>query len=117
MGMFDWVKCEVPLPDGWEPKGLTLQTKDFDHGLDIYTITPEGRLKRRFVYEDTDPKEIDIEYHGYFSFYSTEGKTSGKRGKDWFWHEYKAKFTDGQLVVIEVIPDVDVEVSDVKNND
>ncbi len=114
--MFDWVRCEIPLPDGWEPKGLTLQTKDFDCQLDIYTITSEGRLRHRFDYEDTVNKEIDIDYHGNFRFYATEGKTSGKRGKDWFWHEYKAKFTDGQLVVIEVIPDVDVEVSDVKSD-
>ena len=41
--MFDKIRCEQPLPDGWQP-AEPMQTKDFDCGLVEYVITTGGRL-------------------------------------------------------------------------
>lgn len=43
MGMFDYIRCEAPLPDGWKPDG-PLQTKDFDCDMVCHVITADGRL-------------------------------------------------------------------------
>lgn len=43
MGMFDYIRCEAPLPDGWKPD-VPLQTKDFDCDLVCHVITEDGRL-------------------------------------------------------------------------
>lgn len=116
MGMFDYIICEVPLPDGFD--GL-LQTKDFDDPyMEKYTINSQGRLIRHYIasWDDvpeeqwkyvgaTDPlhqlwheqskrkpifAEVDTNYHGMLNFYGGEQD----------WHEYDAKFTDGNLVEI-----------------
>ena len=42
MGMFDYIRCELPLPDGWESDEL--QTKDFDCQMVTHVITKDGRL-------------------------------------------------------------------------
>ena len=97
--MFDYVKCEVPLPDQWD--AVNLQTKYFGCELDLYTITSDGRLTRRYVSCSKDVpeaySEYDIIFHGIFRFYGTDREKK--------WHEYAAKFTDGQLVKIEVVDD------------
>lgn len=95
MGMFDYVKCEAPLPDGWKPGDHHLQTKDFDCGLETYVIRSDGRLIR---------EDRDTDYHGCFQFYSYEDGVNDTRPLSERWHEYRAKFTDGRLVNIEVIP-------------
>lgn len=41
MGMFDYIRCEVPLPDGWSGE---LQTKDFDCEMVTHVISADGRL-------------------------------------------------------------------------
>ena len=122
MGMYDNIQCDVPLPDGWQPSDL--QSKDLACELDHYTITANGRLIRKYVsgYEDVPEAEwayknsdgllekiwheaskkrkiysvCDMNYHGILNFYSME--TPGNK-----WHEYRAKFTDGNLVTIEVV--------------
>lgn len=42
MGMFDYIRCERPLPDGW--KADELQTKDFNCEMCTHVITSDGRL-------------------------------------------------------------------------
>lgn len=86
MGLFDDVRCDVPLPDGFE--GRSFQTKDFeDPYMDKYVITNAGRLVR------LDGDQItDLSFHGHLHFYSWSKETG--------WHAYNAKFTDGQLVSI-----------------
>ena len=95
--MFDNVKCEVPLPDGWDAGDL--QTKHFGCESDLYTITRDGRLTRRYASDLQDMPErnskCDVNYHGIFRFYGTDREKK--------WHEYAAKFTDGQLVKIEAV--------------
>ena len=117
MGMYDVIRCEPPLPDGWEPDEL--QTKDFDCEMVVHVITKDGRLMMdrghneevplaERPYPDAKPgtlaslcgimrrapKYEDANFHGIVRFYGIE------RPGD-VWHEYNAKFTDGQLVSIE----------------
>jgi len=125
MGMFDDVRCEAPLPDCFT--GVNFQTKDFACEMDKYTITKGGRLVRRYVadYEPTpeseweyvgatDPlhqiwhmhskrkalyAERDTDFHGWLNFYTSEGR--GNTELPYKWYEYRAKFTDGNLVEIQ----------------
>ncbi len=110
MGMFDYVRCEVPLPDGWEePRGL--QSKDLACLLDTIVITSGGRLmvEDNYVAPGSNAAPArDSDYHGYFHFYGSEvlGYHPAKDGAPFResitkWHEYRAKFTDGNLVEIE----------------
>ena len=95
--MFDCVKCEVPLPDGWD--AVNLQTKHFGCESDTYTITRDGRLTRVSDFQSVPERnsECDMNFHGIFRFYGTDREKK--------WHEYAAKFTDGQLVKIETVSD------------
>ncbi len=126
MGMFDYIRCEAPLPDGWEPKG-PLQTKDFDCEMVTHTITKDGRLmldrghnedvpKAERPYPDAKPGSLDeiigcirrvpkyedANFHGHVRFYSYEGDPNAEDGS-YRWHEYNAKFTNGQLDGIETV--------------
>jgi hypothetical protein len=143
MGMYDSIRCERPLPDGWQPDEL-MQTKDLDCELLEYVITKDGRLlcdrghfenlpDRYLEYGEafrlfTDtvnapkrvPKLVETGFGGLIRFgglevigYETDqrygrpvtyrssinsvvvgGKPIYKR------HDYRAKFTDGQLIEI-----------------
>lgn len=57
MGMFDYVRCEYPLPAGAPTFGY--QTKDAADwpGMDRYTITAEGRLVHHVETYETVPEE------------------------------------------------------------
>ena len=85
MGMFDYVQCDYPLPDGRVVEGPVFQTKDFDCGLDTIRITRAGRL----VLQDWHS-----EFHGDMNFYGEPGN-------------FIARFTKGQLQWIKpVSPEV-----------
>jgi hypothetical protein len=148
MGMFDYIRCEVPLPDGWKP--YDLQTKDFDCQMVTHVITKDGRLmleridrceevpraERPYPNDDgilglmgsiRNYKSLhDSKFHGVVNFYGSEyqtpdGQPASYKGVEHdadgvrchttkaplkhVWHEYNAKFTDGQLVSIEVVLD------------
>lgn len=114
MGMFDHVRCEVPLPDGFTG---AMQTKDFDCVLGTLLIRADGRL----MIQECDWEEVpleerpnpvipflgsrrainkrwhDLDFHGDFRFHGSEG-VGGK------WHEYAARFTHGTLESIDVVP-------------
>lgn len=126
MGMFDYIRCEVPLPDGFQGE---LQTKDLDCELLEHQITKDGRVlvAREGFGEHANVKYEDAEYHGFLSFYGLEYlKENGEPFRDGggvmhtgaetvsqktgerlklVWHEYRAKFTEGQLVEIVQIKD------------
>jgi hypothetical protein len=117
MGMFDYIKCEVPLPDGCESTCI-FQTKDFESVLATHTITADGFFfddgcyvhipKEDRLHPEADEmsfkgmlgcikwvpkiKRLD-DFHGWFNFYGSD--------KDGIWHEYSAKYTDGNLVEIK----------------
>ena len=124
MGLYDIVKCEVALPDGFR-RG-EFQTKTFnDPYMDLYTITAAGRLMCRYEasrepvpesewmhvgathpleqlwHEQSKTRPIyaerDTGYHGILNFYTDSGS---RHDGTWKWHEYNAKFTDGNLVEI-----------------
>jgi len=105
MGMFDYVKCEMPLPDGKPTPIDYFQTKEFDCPyLEMYTIRADGRLIHRKPAYDCDPlgteaRDIDTNFHGLLNFGSYDVKTKESR-------EFVAKFTDGNLVSIEQSPAV-----------
>ena len=129
MGMFDYIRCDVPLPDGAERSEL--QTKDFDCEMVTHIISKDGRLMLdrghnemvplmdrpmwKAEWGDSEaaqkehavdalcgcmrrvPKYEDANYHGLVNFYGSD--------KGNVWHEYNAKFTDGQLVEISLVPE------------
>ena len=80
MGMFDWLRYEDALPDGFN--GKRCQTKSLDCELDQY-IVRNGRLfKQLLVSVDiTD----DIEFHGYEASQESNG----------LWNAYKIKVENG----------------------
>lgn len=117
MGLFDYVRCDYPLPDGKPTPRELFQTKDFPEPyMERYTITGEGRLiAHRVRYEEVPlserpyPNETgflkwagsikavpigdeDLKFHGFLYFYGFED------GGDF--REFNAKFTDGKLVEI-----------------
>lgn len=100
MGLYDEILCEFPLP-GW-PAGAEplFQTKDLDCCMERYRISEAGRLltTRYQRGEETPTRELDTEYHGYLVFY-----TSVERQDRREWFEYRAKFTDGQIVELQRI--------------
>lgn len=66
MGLFDTVKCELPLPVP-EHQALEFQTKDLQKLLEDYTITTDGRLVRHAQGGppgDTHIRAIDWPIHG-----------------------------------------------------
>lgn len=82
MGMFDYLRCEYPLPDAANVLGL-FQTKDTEEqGLELYVITKAGRLTK-----DGD----DQNFHGHIRFYTRE---TGE------WFECSTLFKDGNLIDI-----------------
>ena len=88
MGLFDYIRCEMPLPGDPDPD-MAFQTKDFDPMMDMYTITSAGRL----VLESHGMDFGDVNYHGMINFYRFD--------EDENWWEYDAKFTDGKCVEIK----------------
>jgi hypothetical protein len=135
MGMFDYVRCDVPLPDGEQWGEQDLQTRDFEYGdigasMTTYHITAEGRLLRLDREMEWIPPDepvdtssrslihllasfgterevsrtwVDVEHHGYLRFYGSKTDPIQFRSDVLRWHEYKAKFTDGQLIEITLI--------------
>ena len=99
MGMFDYIKCEYPLPGASDElqdvlQSEMFQTKSFDCLMDVYNITKEGLLTcRKYELDDNYDKEmfkedVLIPYHGYIIFYTCLNT---------FWYEYSASFVFGKL--------------------
>lgn len=100
MGMFDWVSCEAKLP---EPEPMdnanTFQTKDTACNLDLYTIQENGNLVVQRFDCDEDPQLSEPEksdFHGFMNFYGNTQETGR-------WKEYRAKFTDGVMMSVELV--------------
>lgn len=121
MSMFDRIRCEVPLPDGFEGDPLFL-TKDFERVLATHAIREDGLYLDDGHYEtvpkaerpNPDAEEGTLaalqgslrwmpnlvhhpEAHGVINFYGDDA--AGKL------HEYEAKFMDGELIGIKVRSD------------
>jgi len=121
MGMFDYIRCKMPLPaDPAPPKVDLFQTKDtptFQLWLDIWEIRGDGSLvKLGYRIEDRSDKtapagsweslsgcmtkvydpamDETVPFHGDIHFY---GFIDGE------WWEYRARFTDGICGRIDLI--------------
>ena len=120
MGMFDYIRCKMPLPTASELPAIEwFQTKDVPTEqlyLEKWSIEQDGRLIKLGVrYEDRSDKaaepgsfdsiagcmtpvavpeeDMEIPFHGHIRFYHYDEKTR----VSW---EYIAKFTDGRCVLI-----------------
>lgn len=92
MGMFDNVRCEMPLPVEWEPDDGFWQTKDLECALLRYTIQADGRLHRAASTWPAEEPAGYVPHHGdiYLCDYDKQ------RG----WIELVARFTEGRCVRI-----------------
>lgn len=113
MGMFDDVlyEAKMPLPDGFQ--GKTFQTKKFGCDMVQWRISEDGRLMQPLDTEGEPASFLthtaryrDSHFHGWMNFYTLINKHPtiswvgpGNPGE---WHGYRAKFTEGQLVTIEM---------------
>jgi len=90
MAMFDDVEFAYRMPDGYE--GGNFQTKDFDCLLDLYEVTPNGRLLRTRVggstTEETNRPLGDMNFSGMLNIYHFSP------------HDYDLEFVNGSLVAI-----------------
>ena len=106
MGLYDSLRCELPLPDGYDRGALAeFQTKDLGCAMATYAITAEHRLVC------TEPAGLwpcglwelaapgtPLPFHGVLTFYDIDPDTRA-------WHEYVATFTSGVCASIELAPD------------
>lgn len=87
MGMFE-VTFRYRMPDGLV--GGTFQTKKLDCLMDIYEITPAGRLVRKWMGEETERPLGDMNYSGMLKV-RCDISNSGR---------YVLEFVDGTLAAI-----------------
>jgi hypothetical protein len=117
--MFDYVTCELPMPDGREAVKDSFQTKSLWCSMDRFTITAQGRLiYHRCRYELGPDREIkpgmfvpqykpvamedaDMDYHGDLAVH---GKTTTDELLS-----YVVRFTHGTVEWIkplETLPEI-----------
>lgn len=102
MGMFDWLKCEYPLPDA-RVQGERFQTKSLDSNMESYTLTKSGRLIQTLkVGEKDETWDRDLNWHGEVRFYATMNNDPAD-WRDYTWYEYLAMFDRGQIVSLEKV--------------
>jgi hypothetical protein len=93
MGLYDEIRCEVPLPDGGRIVDVQFQTKTIPcPGMQRYLITRAGRL--------VDSLGNDLEPDGYITFYTSEVDSESATAAGPIWREYRARFCAGQAVSI-----------------
>ncbi len=101
MGMFDYIQCNFPLPDG--NKRDDFQTKSLDCLMQNYVITENGQLQVEVIHWETTliehklKKMVDcvnyVNLTGIVNYY-------GGHDSNGVWCNYEAKFTEGKLVGI-----------------
>lgn len=137
MGLFDDIQVNLDVLDITEEEKVYLlknstdnygsfQTKDLDNAMDLFRVAEDGRLKlNEFDLVDVPLEErpdksfpfigmfnrvnerwIDANYHGYITFYSPVSDD-----KELPMGEFRAKFTDGKLVEVIRIRDMDADRS------
>lgn len=104
MGMFDYIKCEHPLPDGFDDQKQEWQTKDLACELAIFTITADGRLVRTGgVYGiaiNCDDHHGDIHFYGGNWCGSGFGCVMTRDDMPHWSRLYTARFSEGKLLRI-----------------
>ena len=95
MGMFDYIRCQYPLPAGAPTDGY--QTKDTEpQYLETLTIREDGTL--------VGADGVEVPFHGALNFYTSNVSSSGPRGyltvdnkPAEFW-DFVALYDHGKLV-------------------
>ena len=96
MGMFHYVKCERVLPDGYDGKGKSFQSKDFECDCQsTYEINNKNELMAEcWNYVSGEAVELlhtyKMDYTGDLFFYDIDDKDNS-------WHEYRAEFVNGNM--------------------
>lgn len=93
--MFDYVRCEFPLPGEPKPEVPDFQTKDFDCFMQRYFIRAD-----RSLWCETGGGVEQVAFDGVFGFYTLEHR---RVDEDGIWFEYEVKFKEGALVWIELV--------------
>ncbi|HEV3456448.1 MAG TPA: hypothetical protein VHG32_07795 [Thermoanaerobaculia bacterium] len=112
MGVFDYLRCEHRLPDGWVPT-KELQTKDTPaQWMELYVLREDGTL--------VDEKSGEaVPFHGCLEFYTSNWSGSCPTvdgpsvivtddGQPPWSAEYEALFDRGKLIRIDGRRSVDV---------
>jgi hypothetical protein len=113
MGMFDYIRCELPMPDGREVQD-TFQSKSLWCCMDQFTITAAGRLihhphefkvassgGRVASAQPVHVADIDMDYHGDLVIHGTANDRASVC--------YTVRFTHGQVEWIrlfETLPEI-----------
>jgi len=98
MGLYDEIRCEVPLPEGGAIAGVRFQTKSLPSPcLRRYAITAAGRL--------VDSRGNDLAPDGYLTFYAAEAQRAPGAPGGQILREYRARFLAGRLLGIDRVPD------------
>lgn len=102
MGMFDYIRCDYPLPGNHPPNvaDIDFQTKD-THAqyLEHYQISAQGQLLHEGVAEDFTGEIVF--YHSNVVAYGPETYT--RDGEDAIWLEYRAIFIRGKVTHIQLV--------------
>lgn len=104
MGMFDYVRCELPLPleaSVDQSRMVEFQTKDTPCNLDTYIIGADRQLMVAKWLGDqaSNDTPVKCDYTGWIYFYTSVRDDPKNRG----WVEFKAKFFDGIVQTIELV--------------
>jgi hypothetical protein len=112
MGMFDYIRTEIQLPDfDGDIKVTEFQTKDLKNSLSTYVISQNGELYKEeweyiWIPDDTrlfkgyiqqipnSYRRIYLDFHGDITFYSGDFQRRPT------WRDYHARFTEGRLTKI-----------------
>lgn len=100
MGMFDYLNCKLPLPDG-APKN-PYQTKNLQCVMDTYEIKEDGTLwgedydREGWSRSNVRPRQCS-DFTGEVRFYRMGDKEPNQ------WWEFSAYFVDGKLIRMETI--------------
>ena len=92
MGLFDYLKCEYPLPDGGG-EDLSFQTKSFYRRFENYVITKDGKL----IHDSNLWGKTAVAFDGECSFHISKGN---REDQTFEWIEYSVGFVGGQLETI-----------------
>lgn len=95
MGMFDYLRCEYPLPGTQLEFIEEFQTKDFGRTLSVISIDSDGNLDRNYTGQ--------VNFYGSNTVASNHAGVYTTNGEDSEWAEYKATFIDGKLTNIKQI--------------
>lgn len=105
MGMFDDLRCEMPLPAP-DCDGVSFQTKDFECNLDLYTIRKDGTIWRKCFDGERGQVEgeetQENEHLGrvrFYEFFDMRSKWPGA------WLEFEACIIYGKVDKITLIKD------------